>query len=163
MNEKTFAIGIGVAGCAFIALLVYLTMPDPISPSQIGVLPGGGGAVASESPVAVVRPSTSDAVNKTVSDCSIGRLDSWRLISVEMGGYRQAGIAVFNNDKRGSLTVVEGQNFDGDLLLEKIASNSVALRCGQMSQTKVLGASRISVEVPAAEEMKTALPDPSNH
>lgn len=91
------------------------------------------------------------------------RLDSWRLISVEMGGYRQAGIAVFNNARRGSLTVSEAQSFDGDVLLEKVSSNSVTLRCGQLRQTQVLGESRVSVEVPANPEMRTALPAPAGN
>ncbi|AIY39407.1 hypothetical protein LT85_0247 [Collimonas arenae] len=162
MNEKKFAIGLGLAGCAFIALLVYVTMPEQVSQSPIELLPGSG-AAAPETPVPAVHAKPGNAVARTVADCSIQRLDAWRLVSVEMGGYRQAGIAVLNNDKRGSLTVIEGQSFDSDLLPEKITSNSVTLRCGQMAQIKMLGESRVSVEVPAVQEMRTALPDPDKH
>ncbi|WP_211473070.1 hypothetical protein [Collimonas humicola] len=163
MNEKKVAIGLGVAGCAFIALLVWLTVPASSSQAPIALLPASGAAAASEAVVSGAAAPVSAAAARTDSDCSMQRLDSWRLISVEMGGYRQAGIAVFNNDRRGSLTVSEAQSFDGDLLLEKVSSNSVALRCGQLVQTKVLGESRTSVELPANPEMRTALPAPAGN
>jgi hypothetical protein len=167
MNEKKVAIGLGVAGCAFIALLVWLTMPASSSQPPIALLPASSaGAAALEPPRAMTQPRVAgvgDAAAREYSDCSMQRLESWHLISVEMGGYRQNGIAVFNNDKRGSRTVVEAQSFDGDLLLEKVTSNSATLRCGQLTQTKMQGESRVSVEVPANPEMRTALPDSSSN
>lgn len=165
MNEKKVAVGLGLAGAAFVALLVWLTMPDSSSQAPIALLPASSAAAAavSESAASVAMPKASVAAVRADSDCSMQRLDAWRLISVEMGGYRQAGIAVFNNDKRGSLTVSEAQSFDGDLLLEKVASNSIVLRCGQLRQTKVLGESRVSVEVPANPEMRSALPAPAGN
>ena len=160
MDEKKFALGLGLAGAAFVALLVWLTMPASSSQAPIALLPrSGAAAVAETAASAAVAPAS--IVAQPESDCSMQRLDSWRLISVEMGGYRQAGIAVFNNARRGSLTVSEAQSFDGDLLLEKVTSNSVTLRCGQLRQTQVLGESRVSVEVPANPEMRTALPAPA--
>jgi len=165
MNEKKFAIGLGLAGTAFVALLVWLTVPDASSPAPIALLPAGSaaGVSATAAPAAAAAAISGPVAARTDSACSMQRLDAWRLISVEMGGYRQAGIAVFNHGKRGSLTVNEGQSFDGDLLLEKVSSNSITLRCGQLRQTQALGSSRVSVEVPANPEMRTALPAPAGN
>ncbi|NKI71096.1 hypothetical protein GN109_16850 [Collimonas pratensis] len=161
MDEKKIALGLGLAGAAFVALLVWLTMPASSSQAPIALLPASGTGAAVEAAAPPAKPAAIPAAIRADRDCSMQRLDSWRLISVEMGGYRQAGIAVFNNARRGSLTVSEAQSFDGDLLLEKVSSNAVTLRCGQLRQTQVLGESRISVEVPANPEMRTALPAPA--
>lgn len=162
MDEKKFALGLGLAGAAFVALLVWLTMPASSSQAPIALLPAGGTGAVVEAAAPPAKPAAIPAAIRADSDCSMQRLDSWRLISVEMGGYRQAGIAVFNNARRGSLTVSEAQSFDGDLLLEKVSSNSVTLRCGQLRQTQALGESRVSVEAPANPEMRTALPAPAD-
>src|SRR5436853_6792161 len=98
MNEKKFALGIGMAGFASIALVVYLTVPDLAPQSPIVLLPANGTAASAP---ARVMPTQPIAAAKTAADCSTKRLDSWRLISLAAGGYRQGGFAVLNNDMRG--------------------------------------------------------------
>lgn len=166
MNEKKFAWGIGVAGCLFIALLVYLTAPDLTSSAPVVLLPANGAAAGADPrPEPIAQTPAIASARKSNADCSTARLNSWRLISLQAGAYRQGGFAVLNNDRRGTLTVAELQKFDGDLLLAKIAGNTVEIRCEQTVQTKVLAdgrgaAAADSVSTPA---MRTALPDPANH
>jgi hypothetical protein len=155
MSEKKFSLGLGLAGVAFIALLVWLIMPASSSQTPIALLAMRDVAATAVTPASVTA--------HVASDCSMQRLDSWCLISVEMGRYRQAGIAVFNNARRGSLTVSEAQSFDGDLLLEKVANNSVILHCGQLRQTLVLGESRVSMEQSASLETRIVLPAPAGN
>ncbi|MFC5475473.1 hypothetical protein [Paraherbaspirillum soli] len=158
MNEKKFALAIGIAGFALIALIVYLTAPDLAPQSPIALLPAGTPARAM--PTQQNATTIAATVNKTAAECSTKRLDAWRLVSLAAGGYRQGGFAVLNNDRRGTLTVSEAQIFDGNLLLAKVTGNSVELRCDHIVQTKILTDSRDAAAVPA---MRTALPDPSNN
>ena len=165
MNEKKFALGIGIAGCAFIALLVYLTAPDLAPRAPVVLLPASGtsadaGARSDHSEQAPMA-SPSHVVD-TVADCSTARLDSWWLIGVEAGAYRQGGFAVLNNDRRGTLTIAESQMFDGNLMLAKVSANAVEIRCGQSAQTKVLADSRSAADA-VAPAMRTALPAPPDN
>lgn len=153
MNEKKFALGIGLAGIAFIALLAYLSAPDLLPRPAVVLRPAGGSAASPADRAVAATPAA--AVAKAAADCSAERLDSWRLMSLAEGGYRQGGFAVLNNALRGTVTVAETQVFDGDLQLEKITGNTAQLRCGEIRQTRVLADSR-----GAAPEMRTALPDP---
>ncbi len=165
MNEKKFAIGIGLAGIIFIALLVYLTAPDVLPRSAIVLLPASGTATVTPVTPDHAVPIQPVAAGSVATDCAAERLNSWRLISLGAGGYRQPGFAVLNNETRGSLTVAEAQMFDGNLQLEKIAGNAVVLRCGQIAQTMVLTDSRGAGDGDGATapEMRTALPDPSSN
>jgi hypothetical protein len=160
MNEKKFALGIGLAGIIFIALLVYLTAPDMLPRSAIVLLPAGGAAAITPGHAMPIQPVAAGSV---ATECSAERLNSWRLISLGAGGYRQAGFAVLNNETRGSLIVAEAQMFDGNLLLETIAGNADVLRCGQIAQTRVLTDSHGASDGATAPEMRTALPDPSSN
>lgn len=157
MNEKKIALGAGLTGIAFIALLVYLTAPDLLPRPAVVLLPAGGAAASAPGRAVPIKSgATADVTAK--ADCSAERLDSWQLMSVGAGGYRQGGFAVLNNALRGSLTVAEAQIFDGNLRLEKVSGNAVELRCGDIVQTLVLADSHGAVP-----EMRTALPDPGSN
>jgi len=164
MNEKKIALGIGVTGLMFVALVAYLTAPDLVPQPPVVLLPASSvAAIASNSTIPSKQIAVTHAVTKTGSDCSTERLDSWRLISLEPGRYRQGGFAVLHNDHRGAITISETQTFDGNLLLEKVTSNTVELRCDHIAQTKILADSHSATDATAAPEMRTALPDPSNN
>ncbi|MDB5766365.1 MAG: hypothetical protein JWQ61_1179 [Collimonas fungivorans] len=160
MNEKKFALGAGLTGIAFIALLVYLTAPDMLPGPAVVLLPAGGVAARTADGAAPVKPGAAAGVTaNTAAGCSAERLASWQLMSVGAGGYRQGGFAVLNNALRGSMTVAETQIFDGNLRLEKVVGNAVQLRCGDIVQTRVLADSHGA----AAPEMRTALPNPATN
>lgn len=158
MNEKKFALGAGLTGIAFIALLVYLSAPDMLPRPAVVLLPAGSAAASAADGAVSIKPgAAADVTANAASDCSAERLASWQLMSVGAGGYRQGGFAVLNNALRGSMTVAETQVFDGNLRLETVAGNTVQLRCGDIVQTRVLADSHGA----AAPEMRTALPDPA--
>lgn len=160
MNEKKFALGAGLTGIAFIALLVYLTAPDMLPRPAVMLLPAGGAAAsAGDGAVPIKSVAAVDVTANAAADCSAERLASWQLMSLGAGGYRQGGFAVLNNALRGSLTVAETHIFDGNLRLEKITGNTVELRCGDIVQTRMLADGHGA----AGPEMRTALPDPGSN
>ncbi len=168
MDETKWALRIGIAGFAVLALLVYLTASQPVDQSRVALLPANGSTAIENNPAARETPfSSAKAGNKagtkaaSPATCSTRRLNAWRLVSLVASGYRQGAVAVLNNTIRGSVTVSEAQVFDGNLLLENVTSNAVEIRCDQIVQVKILTDGQSATDAAATPEMRTALPEPS--
>jgi len=106
--------------------------------------------------VAANSPATPVAAVPPPAECSTGQdLAEWQLLSSGAGGYREPGFAVLHHPQHGTVTVMEGAAFADGVLLQRVMTDGVQLRCGTAMRSLVLPTAG-----GPAPAMRSALPDP---
>ncbi len=150
LKQSALLLAAAIAGAGVV--LAGRTVDDDMAPAPAAPRTMPAAAVTP----AAVAPAAAATLPPAAPACdSAHRLAEWELLSSGVGGYREAGFAVLHHAQRGTVTVTEGVDFDHGVVLQRVAPDSVQLRCGADVRSLASPAA-----VASAPVMRAALPDP---